>query len=69
MGTEPDSAKEQVPSSHFDAGGEIQGVVEGEEPMGGRDFFDPQYRQGKRRKSNIWQEQKNGKKWFLVFTR
>ena len=39
MGTEPDFTKEQFISSHIDAGGEIQGAVEGEEGRALTFFF------------------------------
>ena len=42
MGTEPDFTKEQFISSHIDAGGEIQGAVEGEEGRALTFFLEPQ---------------------------
>ena len=41
MDTEPDSTKEQLTSSHIDAGGEIQGAVEGEEGRALTFFLEP----------------------------
>ena len=60
MGTEPDSAKEQLTRSHFDAGGEIQGAVEGEEGRALTFFWSHGRDEGKEGKVNFGGNKKMG---------
>ena len=66
-GYTPDSAKEQAPSSHFDAGGEIQGAVEGEESNRGHTltFFWSHSRDEGKEVKVTFGEKKNRRACFL----
>ena len=67
MGTEPDFTKEQFISSHIDAGGEIQGAVEGEEGRALTFFWSHSRDEGKEGKVIFGGNKKMGERSFWFF--